>query len=170
MAIEKVEKKRVEFTGASVAQLGVSFALVALSLLMGYFSFANWRFKSSLADGYRAYDVGNLGQAAPALRDALTWRPEHPGARELLAKIEVEGGSLDAAEAHYRKLRDLNHNSPPVRIGMGALYLRRAEKTEDEKAVKELAGKAREEFRSASEAPEGEIGLGHVELFLAWKL
>jgi tetratricopeptide (TPR) repeat protein len=170
MAIEKVEKKRVEFTGASMAQLGVSGALIILSLLMGYFAFAKWRFKSSLADGYRAYDVGNFGQAAPALREAITWRPDHPGARELLAKIETEGGSLDAAEAHYRKLRDLNHNSAPVKIGLGVLQLRRAERSEDEKTVKDLVGKAREEFRSAAEAPEGEIGLGHCELLLAWKL
>lgn len=171
MAIEKVEKKRVEFTGASMAQLGVSGALLIVSLLMGYFAFANWRFKASLSEGYRAYDVGNYGQAAPALRDALGWRPEHPGARELLAKVETEAGSIDAAEAHYLKLRALGHNTAPVRIGLGVLHLRRAERAEDEKSVKEFVGKAREEFRSASaEAPEGEIGLGYCELLLAWKL
>ncbi len=171
MAIEKIEKKRVEFTGASVAQLGVSAALVVLSLLMGYFAFANWRFKGSLSEAYRAYDVGNYGQAAPALRDALSWRPEHPGARELLAKIETEAGSIETAEGHYLKLRALNHNTAPVRIGLGVLQLRRAERAEDEKTVKDLVGKAREEFRSAAaEAPEGEIGLGHCELLLAWKL
>ncbi|HEX7901365.1 MAG TPA: tetratricopeptide repeat protein [Planctomycetota bacterium] len=170
MAIEKIEKKKVEFTRASVAQLGVSAALVIGSLVMGYLSFANWRFKSSLSEAYRAYDVGNVGQAAPLLRDALSWRPEHPGARQLLAKIETEAGSFDQAESHYQKLRAQNQNDAPVRIGLGVLHLRRAERAEDEKVVKDLVGKAREEFRQAGEAPEGEIGLGHCELLLAWKL
>src|SRR5687767_1036656 len=125
MAIEKIEKKRVEFTGASVAQLAVSAALVVVALLMGYFAFANWRFKSGLSEGYRMYAVGNVGQASPALREALSWRPEHPGALELLAKIETEAGSFDSAESRYLKLRQLGHDAAPVRVGLGVVHLRR---------------------------------------------
>jgi tetratricopeptide (TPR) repeat protein len=169
MAIEKVEKKRTEFAAASVAQLAVSAALVALSLLLGWFAFANWRFKASLAEGYRAYDVGNVGQAAPALREALSWRPEHPGAALLLAKIETESGSFDKAESLYRKLVQGGHAGAPVRVGLGVLRLRSAERAEAEKDARELVAKAREEFRAAADAPEGEIGLGHCELLLAWK-
>lgn len=167
MAIEKVEKKRVEFTTASVVQLSVSGFLVVLACVLGYFAFANWRFKTSLMEGYRAYDVGNTGQAAPALRNALSWRPDHAGARGLLAKIETESGAYDQAEALYRKL---GTSGAPVKIGLGAIQLRRAERAESEKDVRELVEKARGEFRAAAGAPEGEIGLGHCELLLAWKL
>lgn len=170
MAIEKVEKKRAEFTRASMVQLGVSGLLVVLSLLLGYFAFANWRFKSSLSEAYRTYDVGNVGQAAPALRDALSWRPSHPGALTLLAKIETEGGAHQKAESLYQQLGKIGA-SPAVRVGMGVIHLRRAEVGESEKDVRELVNRAREEFRAAAaEAPEGEIGQGHCDLLLAWKL
>lgn len=171
MAIAKIEKKPAAFSTAAIVQFAVAGLLVAVALLFGWFAFGNWRFKTSLLEGYRAYDVGNTGQAAPALRDALSWRPEHPGARELLAKIAAESGALDQAESHYKKLRELGHNPPRVRVGMGVVHLRAAEKLDDPKLLQEAVGRAREEFRAAGpEAPEGEIGLGHCDLLLAWKL
>ncbi len=171
MAIDKVEKKRAAFTTATVVQLGISAALALAALGFGYFAFANWRFKVSLVEGYRAYDIGNVGQAAPALRGALDWRPDHAGARELLAKIEAESGSLDGAQRHYEALRAKGHNPPQVKVGLGVVHLRRAEKAEDPKEVQAFVAKAREEFKAAAaEAPEGEIGQGHCDLLLHWKL
>jgi hypothetical protein len=170
MAAEKAEKKKLLFATAAIAQLAVSAALVGVALLLGYLAFARWRFKSSLVEGYREYEVGNVGRAGPALRSALDWRPDHEGARELLAKIEVESGSLDAAAKHYETLRGAGYNPPQVRVGLGVIHLRRAEKAAEDKQVQEAVSKAREEFKSAAaEALEGEIGLGHCDLLLAWR-
>jgi hypothetical protein len=168
---EQKAKRGFAFTAASAVQMGVSAVLLILSLVLGYMAFARWRFKASLAEGYREYAVGNMGRATPALKDALGWRPDHAGARELLAKIEAESGALDSAARQYETLRAAGHNPAPVRVGLGVVHLRRAEKAEDLKQVQEHVAKAREEFKAAAaEAPEGEIGLGHCDLLLAWRL
>jgi tetratricopeptide (TPR) repeat protein len=171
MAIEKVEKKKLEFTAATIAMIGSSVVLGVFSLLLLYFAFANWRFKASLEAGYRAYDQNLVGQAAPSLKEALSWRPNHRGARELLAKIACDGGALDEAIGHYTALRKAGHNPAQVRIGMGVALLKKAEKAADPKAADELVGQAKAEFKAAlGDAPEAELGLGHAELLLAWKL
>ena len=168
---EQKSKRGFAFTAVSAVQMGASAVLLILACVLGYFAFARWRFKSSLAEGYREYAVGNMGRATPALKDALGWRADHAGARELLAKIETESGALDSAAKQYETLRAAGHNPPPVRVGLGVVHLRRAEKAADVKQVQEHVARAREEFKSAAaEAPEGEIGLGHCDLLLAWRL
>lgn len=169
--MEKGAKKKYEFTGATIGMTAGAAVLAVLSLLIFYFAFANWRFKSALTEGYRASDQNLMGQAGPALRDALSWRPEHRGARERLAKIAVDGGALDEAQKHYLELRKAGHNAAQVRVGLGVILLKRAERAEDPKAAADFVAQATAEFKSAAGSiPEADLGLGHAELLLAWKL
>lgn len=171
MAIERVEKARTEFTPVTLALLGVAAALTLVSMAVIYLAFGNWRFKTELTDGYEAYDRGIPGRAATALKDALSWRPTHRGARELLAKIAVESGNLDEAQAHYEKLQKLGHDSARVRVGLGVIALRKADGAEDLKQAQDLVKQAQDYFRGvAGTLPEAELGLGHCELLLAARL
>jgi tetratricopeptide (TPR) repeat protein len=174
MAIEKVEEgKKFQLTKEAIIQLVAAGTLFLLSIVLGWFGFSNWRFKSALVSGYRAYESGKVGEAKTELRDAVAWKSEHAGARELLAKLAVDAGGSDlsAAEDQYKKLRELNLDSPTVKTGMGVLWLKKAEKATAPKEIADLVGRAQGEFRAAgNELPEGEIGLGHCDLLLASKL
>jgi hypothetical protein len=172
MAIEKVEGKKFEWTPAVAIQLGGAAVLVILSLVFGWFAFARWRFKEHLVAGYRAHDSRQISQAKPRLADAIAWRPDHPGPLQVLAKIEAEAGNTAAAERYYQQLRALvpPYDPPQVRAGMGVVNLKKALAATDPKEVNRLVGAAMQEFRSAAGIPESDIGLGHCELVLAYKL
>jgi tetratricopeptide (TPR) repeat protein len=166
MAIEKVEGKKYEMTPKVMIQLGVAGLLVILSLLFGYLAFSRWRFKSNLLDGFRAHDIRSP-DALTSLRNAHDWNPEHPGALQTLAKVEVESGRLAEAERSYQKM---GAGRASVRAGLGVLNLKKAMAASDPAEVKRLVGQAMQEFKAASGIPESEIGLGHCELVLAHKL
>ncbi|HYF00563.1 MAG TPA: tetratricopeptide repeat protein, partial [Planctomycetota bacterium] len=171
MAIERVDKAKMEFTPVTLALLGVAGVLTVVALVVFYLAYGNWRFKTELTEGYEAYDRGVPGRAATALKDALGWRPAHRGARELLAKIAVESGNLEEARAHYEALQKHGHDSHRVRVGLGVVALRKADATEEPKQVQELVKLAQDHFKSASGAlPEADLGLGHAELLLAARL
>jgi hypothetical protein len=171
MAIDKIEGgKKFEFSAPILIQLGAALILTLAALLVGWFSFANWRFKSSLIAGYQAHDSGNLGAARTELKAALDWKPDHVPARELLAKIHADGGDVDAAQREYQEVRKRGGGSPCVGVGLGVCLLRKADRAAAEKEIRELVAKARVEFQGAASAIEGQIGLGHCELLLASKL
>src|SRR5689334_21669158 len=106
MGIEKIEgTPKVEWTPLVLIHLGVATLLVLLSGLFGWLAFANWRFKVNLVEGYQEYDRGRPPVAVKQpLEAALSWRPAHNGARELLAKVLCDEGALDAARKHYKML------------------------------------------------------------------
>jgi tetratricopeptide (TPR) repeat protein len=169
VAIEKIKTRKFELSLATGIQLGVAAAFAVTACILGYFAFAKWRFKVALVTAYEAYDSGQLGVAKPELQSALSWRPDHAGARELLAKIRCEGGEFPEAQRDYERLRSQGYNPPQVRVGMGVVLLRSAERAEGKDAVT-LAEMARKEFESARGfAPEADVGIGHVELLLAHK-
>ncbi len=171
MAIEKVEGKKFEATPATLIQLGSAALLVVLALVFGWLAFSRWRFKTNLVEGYRAHDSRNLGQARTFLRNAMSWREDHPGPPLLLAKMACEAGETGAAEPLYQKLRAMGYDRPQVRVGAGVLALRKALAASDPKEINRLVGLAMAEFKSAgADTPEGEIGLGHCELVLSHKL
>lgn len=172
MAIDKIESKKYEFTKEAVLQLGIAGVLVVASLFLGWFAFSKWRFKSSLVAGYRAYESYQLSPAKRELESAISWNPEHVGAREVLAKILVDAGGpeLSAAEGHYKKVRELGGGSSASKVGMGVVYLKRAELATAPKEVQDLVAKATAEFQAASDVPEGNIGVGHGLLLLSQKL
>ena len=171
MAIEKIEgAPKVEWTAATLIQLGVSALLVLLSILFGWFAFANWRFKANLVEGYQEVDRGRPGPAKAPLENALSWRPNHTGARELLAKLLCDEGQLDAARKHYQRLLAQGYNVPQVHIALGVIALKEVEALDKPKAIEALVTEAAGEFKAAGAVPEAEIGMGHCDLVLARKL
>lgn len=173
MAIEKVEKsQKVELTKEALFSfIGAGVAAV-LALLFGWFAFSNWKAKTALVDGFQAYESNRLGEAKRALQDAASWKPEHVGVKQVLAKIACDAGGseLSVAEDNYKKIRALGVDGSTEKVGMGVLWLKRAEKATAPKEVQEFIGKAQAEFRGANDIPEGEIGLGHCDLLLGSKL
>ncbi len=171
MAIEKVEgKPKAEWTKIALIQLGVSIVLVLLSFVFGWLAFANWRFKTNLVEGYQEYDRGRARAAVKPLEAALSWRKEHTGARELLAKILCDEGKLADARKHYEVLVAQGYNVPQVHVGLGVLALKEVDGLDKPKAIETMVAEAAAEFKKVGGVPEAEIGLGHCELVLARKL
>jgi hypothetical protein len=172
MAIEKIEgKPKVEWTPSTLIHLGVAVVLAILTCVFGWLAFSNWRFKVNLVEGYQEYDRGRPQIAIKQPLDAaLSWRPIHTGARELLAKVLCDEGALDAARNHYTILEKQGYNVPQVHIGLGVLALKEAEKADQPKQVELLVNEAAGHFKLAPGVPEAEIGIGHCDLVLARKL
>src|SRR6185436_18619503 len=142
MAIEKIEgTPKVEWTPKVLIQLGIAIVLVLLSGLFGWLAFSNWRFKVNLVEGYQEYDRGRPPVAVKQpLEAALSWRPSHNGARELLAKV------------------------------LCVLALKEVEPLTQPKQIEALVNEAAGYFKQAPGVPEAEIGIGHCDLVLARKL
>lgn len=171
MAIEKIEgAPKVEWTTPTLIQLGVSIVLVLLSLLFGWLAFSNWRFKSNLVEGYQEYDRGRAKAAIKPLEAALSWRKDHTGARELLAKIQCDEGRLAEARKNYQILVAQNYRVPQVHVGLGVVALKEVEDLDQPKQIEAMVAEAAGEFRKVGGVPEAEIGLGHCDLVLARKL
>lgn len=171
MAIEKIKgAPKIEWTPATLISLGVSVLLVILSGLFSWFAFSNWRFKANLVDGYQEYDRGHASAAKKSLEAALSWRPKHSGARELLAKILCDEGALDGARKNYNILRAEGYSASQVSVGLGVLALKEVETLDKPKAIEAMVAEADSEFRKVAGVPEAEIGRGHCELVLARKL
>ena len=172
MAIEKEagNAPKVEWTTASIVSIAVAGLLVVLSLLLGWFAFSNWRFKSNLLEGYQEYDRGHAANARKLMEAALSWRPKHNGARELLAKLLCDEGKLADARVQYERLVQQGYSAPQVHIGRGVLALKEVEGQDKPKLIEAMVAEASAEFRKAAGIPEAEIGQGHCELVLARKL
>lgn len=171
MAIEKPpDAPKMEWTPTVFIQLGVGVVLLLLSILFSWLAFSNWRFKSNLVEGYQEYDRGRPASARGPLEAALSWRQDHTGARELLAKLLCDEDKLDAAEMQYQRLKAQGYNVPQVNVGLGIIALKKVEAVEKPKAAEALVAEAAAFFKLAAGTPEAEIGLGHCELVLARKL
>jgi tetratricopeptide (TPR) repeat protein len=172
MAIEKpaASAPKVEWTTSTIIQLSVAGLLVLLSLLFCWLAFSNWRFKSNLIEAYEQVDRGLPLAAKAPLEAALSWRKEHTGARELLAKLLCDEDNLDAARTQYQQLKALGYAVPQVHVGLGVICLKEVEALDKPKAIEALVAEAAANFKSAAGTPEAEIGLGHCELVLARKL
>jgi tetratricopeptide (TPR) repeat protein len=171
MATEKPRgAPKVEWTAAVLMQLGGAGVLAILSILFCWLAFSNWRFKSNLVEGYQEVARGRPSSAKPALETALSWRPEHAGARELLAKLLCDEDKLDAAELQYQDLKLRGDKSPQVNVGLGVIALKKVESLDKPKDVEARVREAESHFKLAAGTPEAEIGLGHCELVLARKL
>lgn len=172
MAIEKPagEAPKVEWTPATIAQLAVAGLLLVLSILFSWLAFANWRFKSNLIEGLEAVDRGQPMAAKAPLEAALSWRKDHSGARELLAKLYCDEDKLDAARAEYQLLKAQGHLVPQVHVGLGVICVKEVEPLDKPKEIEAKVAQAVTNFKAAAGTPEAEIGLGHCELVLARKL
>lgn len=168
MAIEKVKTRKVEFTPLTIAQLAVAGGVVVVSLVFGYMAFVKWRFKDNLIGAYRTYHIG-LPNAKPYLQAAIDWNPEHPGPRELLAKILCDEDKLDEALEQYEEVLRLQPGAPQIHAGIGVVYLKKADKAKSAAEATPLVKQAEAAFKAAGGIPEAAIGLGHCELILASK-
>jgi Flp pilus assembly protein TadD len=171
MAIEKVEKgSKVQWTLASILQMAGAGVLLLGALLLGYVALSNGCAKAGIVGGFEAYDSNQSSAAERQLLSALSWKPQHPGARECLAKIACDAGQLDKAERQYQELRAQNYDPPQVKVGLGVLYLKKADLAAKTQEAQGWVEKAQGEFRGAGGTPEAEVGLGHCRLLLAHKL
>jgi len=161
---------KVEWTMSTILQLAAAGLLLLLSLLFGWFAFANWRFKANLIEGYEQVDRGRPLAAKAPLEAALSWRKDHAGARQVLAKLLCDEGKFDAARLRYEELKALGVSLQQVHVGLGVISLKEALALDKPKAVEALVAEAAGHFKSAPGTPEAEIGLGHCELVLARKL
>lgn len=167
MANAEPPVRRVVLTAASLGQYAAAAVLTIAAAWVGYQAFAAWRFRAAIEEAYRQHDAGLWGTVRASAEEALRWRPEFSGARLLLAKMMCVSGDLEGARREYERLRSEGYASPAVSIGLGVVYLRLAERASENAAAVELAERARKEFMAArGSAPEAEIGLGHVEIFL----
>lgn len=169
MAIEKIRKMKLEISPAAALQLAVSAGVILLSLVLGYLALVRWRLKVNLLSGYESYAAGDLENARKRMEAALSWKPDHTGARELLAKIQCDINLLNEAEANYQQLIGQGYAPPQVRVGLGVVYLKRADKA-DPKDAAPLLKRAYECFEGAGGIPESAIGLGHCDLLQAERL
>jgi hypothetical protein len=172
MAIDKVEKKTYEFSKGAILQLGLAAFLFVLAILLGWFAYANWSFKSSLVSGFEAFQRNPTPtEARNELTKAISWKPDHVGARQVLAKIACDagGGELSNAEDQLKKIRGFGSDTADIKVAMGVVYLKKAELAKTEKEVRALVDLAAQEFSKAA-STEGVIGLGHCDLLLAQKL
>jgi tetratricopeptide (TPR) repeat protein len=167
MAIDKIRKKKIEISPLATIQFGISSVLVVLSLVFGYLAFVKWRFKVNLVSGYESFDTNELEAARNNLKTALSWKPDHRGARELLAKIQCDTNQLDESLANYSRLLELGYAEPQVHAGLGAVFLKKADKAADAKEVAPLLKQARDYFEKAAGVAEGAVGLGHCDLLQA---
>lgn len=170
MAIEKVKKTKIEISPLATLQFAVAGVLLVLSLVLGYLAFVKWRFKVNLVSGYESFDSNELESAKSSLKAALDWKPDHRGARELLAKLQCDSNMFEESEANYEKLLAQGHAEPQVHAGLGVVYLKKADKATDAKDMASFLKQARECFERASAVPEGAIGLGHCDLFQGERL
>jgi tetratricopeptide (TPR) repeat protein len=171
MAIEKTgSAPKAEWTTTALVSVGIALLLVILALVLGWFGFSNWRFKSNLLEGYQEYDRGHAAIARKSIEAALSWRPNHTGARQLLAKLLCDEGKLSEARAQYERLVTQGYAAPQVQIGLGVLALKEVETLDKPKAIEAMVAEASGYFKKASGVPEAEIGQGHCELVLARKL
>jgi hypothetical protein len=170
MAIEKIKKSKLEISPLATIQFAVSSVLVILSLIFGYLAFVKWRFKDNLVSGYVSYDSNELENANSYLKAALDWKPDHRGARELLAKLQCDTNKFDESQANYEMLISQGHSELQIHAGLGVVYLKKADKAADAKEAAPLLKQARECFERASGVPEGAIGLGHCDLLQAERL
>lgn len=171
MAIEKIQgAPKVEWTRITILQLAGAGVLALLSVILFWLGFSNWRFKENVTEGYQAYDRGRPKAAKGALESALGWRPKDAGSRELLAKILCDEGKLDEALKHYAVLAGSGFTGPQVHIGMGIISLKEAQALDNPKGVEAKVAEAAAEFGKSAGVPEAEIGRGHCELLLAYKL
>ncbi len=169
MAIEKIKKTKIEISKAAAVQMAISAALAVLSIILGYMAFVKWRFKANLVSGYESYDSNDLEGGRKGMEAALSWRPDHVGARELLAKIYCDTNVLDRAEENYNRILAQGADRPEIFVGLGVLYVKKADKAEA-KEVPQLLRQARDYFERAGGIPEAAIGLGHCDLLEAERL
>ncbi len=171
MAIEKVEGgKKVRWTLPSLVQMGAAAVLFLGAILLGYLALSNGLARSGIVGGFEAYDSNQGTAAEQKLRSGLSWKPDHAGAKECLAKMACDAGQLDKAERFYLELRTQNYDPPQVKVGLGVVYLKKADAAAKPADAQGWVAKAEGEFRGAGGIPEAEIGLGHCRLLLAHKL
>ena len=106
MAIQRMKRKRkMELTVPAIVMLAVSLALVILSAVLIYSSVNRYRFKSNYRDGFLAAAANRRGSVFRHLETVLKVDPSNRNALGLYAKAKADGGDLDIAAEHYRKIR-----------------------------------------------------------------
>lgn len=170
MAIQKIKSRKFEFSRATIIQLSCSGVILVISLVLGWLAFARWWYKDNLLKGFWGYHSNQPQIAKTSLEAALYWKKDSVPARLLLAKINCDANQLNAAEKSYQGLP----GRVDAHVGLGVIWLKRADKAVKPEEVNTMVGQARAAFIAgkglSSTAPEPQIGLGHCELMLAQKL
>ena len=169
MAIAKVKTKSVEWSSQSITQLAVAGALVLLSLLFIWLGITRFMLKRNMVAGLQAMDRGMQGAVDGYLSAAVSWKPTHHPARLALAKHYVDTMNEAGAEDMYRQLLEAPDftQKPLATCGLGALYLKKAERAKDAAGMQAALKIAVDHYKSSGDLPEAKIGLAHCELVAA---
>jgi tetratricopeptide (TPR) repeat protein len=91
-----------------------------------------------VASGYAAYLAGDLPTAQRGYEEALREQPANRDALLGLAAVEVRSGRLEAAEARYLRLLQLDPNDAHAQAGLISLRARRLDPLATESRVKSM--------------------------------
>ncbi|MBI2900167.1 MAG: hypothetical protein HYY17_08270 [Planctomycetes bacterium] len=176
MAIAKIKGKKLEMTPRAIAELCAAGALAIVAVVFLLAGVNRFRLRRSMNAALEKHDTNHRAPAIEECRSALERDENYHPARQLLAKVLVEEGGSDPgklaeAEKEYQTLLQKGYDKANAHVGLGVIFLLRADAANDAKPVSDFASKARAAFDAARKADascmEAEIGLLHVRLLLA---
>ncbi len=146
-----------------------SAVLFIVSGLMLYSGVRHWSFKRNFAEALRLHDSNHGSMVGSECSDTLRWNPGHHPSRELWGKVLLDSGAPEQAEEKYAALLSAGYRRPSVYAGLGAVYVKKADREPDPARALELIAKAQEYYAQASSIPEGAIGSALCSLFVGVK-
>ncbi|MDR0316372.1 MAG: hypothetical protein LBH97_05670 [Treponema sp.] len=109
-------------------------------------------FSELLAEGQRAYDIGDTGAAILAFRDALDLRPRHFAPRYYLGLLAYELGDYDTARQYYRSSMQYGADQALVLYAMGLNSAAAGRNSEAVEFLRQAAETAPARYREKTQA------------------
>lgn len=100
----------------SVVELSVAAVLLILTLVFGISAYRDFTYSSSFAKALRFEASRHWEKAVPLLERAVDARPDEPGARLLLAKIDCMSGNPHRAMTLYEELSKSSRSSQIAKV------------------------------------------------------
>lgn len=173
MAIAKMEKRSATvWNRSSAITVGIGAFLALISLILLWGALKAYMVRSNYIKATFKHDSNRRQDVKASAERARAWG-RHPESTELLAKVLVEGNSLDAAEKLYAGLAAGPRRAMGL-CGQGIVLLRRADAEKNPKTAADLARKAKDKFVEAKGADtrlvEAQIGAATADLLAGVKL
>lgn len=150
MAIEAYKRRRWQFTKVSIAEILIAIIIFLISLLILWSGVKKWLYKYYYKNALYYYDSNQLQKITESLNSAINWNSESPYPKVFLAKVAANTGDLAKAEELYNKLIDNYDVQDVANVGLGVVYLKRADQEKDNLLKIKLIEKAKGYFLKAS--------------------
>lgn len=125
--------------------------------------------KVAFREALGAHDSEEYQLASDKLDTVMRWDKANPLPRILMAKIHVEKGNDEEAQALYEGLAGSEAAPPEIHAGLGGMYLRQAFAEADKGKGEKLLADADAAFGKAGALPEAGVGRAWVKLVRAVK-